>query len=193
MSTNNWILVGVAALIVITGAVFYFRSGSAHTNLGSQQATDTRKLLTYYDPRYGVAFNFPETYTVQDHDSTAGAKHHTIVVGDKASLASTTKNSEGSPVITMDIYDNPSKQSPVTWIKNNNFSNYRLGKDSTLSTTTVAGISAYAYPWDGLYPSTSIVFPENGKMYMLSVNYNSPNDQIYKDFARFVASVQFDQ
>jgi hypothetical protein len=193
-SARNSLLIGVIAICLIAAGVLYFRDKSTGTFLnGGSTATQQRPLLTYYDPRYGVAFNFPDNYAVKDHDSTSGAKHHTIVIGDKNELSSTTPNSEGPMVMTMDIYDNPSKQAADKWIKNNDFSNYKLSQNAPLSTTTVAGIPAYAYPWDGLYKSLSIVFPENGKMYMLSVNYNSTSDQLYKDFAGVVASIQFDQ
>jgi hypothetical protein len=193
MNSFYAILVGIVVLAAVIGGIFYFRAKTPTASQNSTVAADTRALKTYYDPRYGVAFNFRDSYTVQDHDSTSGVKHHTIIVGDKAALANPPKDSEGPPVMTIDIYDNPTKASTEKWIKNNDFSNYKLSQNSALSTTTVAGIPAYAYPWDGLYTSLSIVFPDNGKMYMMSVNYNSPSDQIYKDFAEVVASMQFDQ
>ncbi len=193
MNSTNTIILVVVALVVVISGFLYFRGTSTGTSQ-NQQVADTRAIKTYYDPRYGVAFNFPETYAVQEHDSTAaeGPKHHTIVIGDKNELANAPQNGEGPAVMTIDIYENTAKQTTEKWIKGNNFSNYKLSNDAELSSTTVAGISAYAYPWDGLYRSLSIVFPQGSRMYMMSVGYNAVSDQIYKDFAGVVASVQFD-
>lgn len=186
-------IIVVLALIII-GAIFYFFVARPGSTPGiPNTAVDTRPLKTYYDPRYGIAFNFPDTYTVQEHDSITVPKHHTIVIGDKAALANPPQNSESPPTMAIDIYDNPTKETPQKWITTNAASNYKQSENAALATTTVAGIPAYAYAWDGLYRSASIVFPDNGKIYMLSVGYNSPDDQLYKDFAGIVAAIQFDQ
>jgi hypothetical protein len=187
---SNIVIAIIVAILVLVGGAYYFRAGSVSTSTPS--TAQERPLKTYYDEKYGIAFNFPDNYAVQEHDSTEGTKHHTIVVGDEAALANPQANGETPPVITIDIYNNPTKQSAEKWIKGNDFSNYKLSGNAILASTSVAGIPALAYPWDGLYQSTSIVFPNKGKMYMISVGYISPQDQIYKDFPKVVASIQLD-
>lgn len=180
----------IALLIVIAASIAVFIVWYPKDK--AVETTDTRTLKTFYNPQYGIAFNYPDSYEVKEHDSTEGTKHHTIVVGDKAALSNVPQNSEGPAVISIDIYDNVARDSAEKWIRGNNFSNYKLSQDAKLSTTTVAGIPALSYPWDGLYPSISIVFPQKTSIYMLSVGYLSPEDQQYKDFAGIVSSIQFD-
>jgi hypothetical protein len=180
----------ISLLVVVAAAVIVFIGWYPRDK--AVEITDTRTLKTFYNLQYGVAFNYPDSYEIKQYDSTEGTKHHTIVVGDKAALAAVPENSEGPAVITIDIYDNAARLSGEKWIKTSDFSNYKLSQEAQLSTTTVAGIPALSYPWDGLYRSISIVFPQKTYMYMLSVGYNSPDDQQYKDFAGIVSSIQFD-
>lgn len=190
----NWkLIISVLAVIGIGIVAGMYLPRSQNGTTSTSTTASERPLKTYYDERYGIAFNFPDNYDVQEHDSTgAGAKHHTIVVGDKGALAGAPANSEGPPVITIDIFPNPGNPGAEKWIKATNESNYKLSPDGVLTATKVAGYDAIAYVWDGLYRSTTIVFPHKSQMYMLSVGYNSPTDQIRQDFPKVVASIQFD-
>ena len=189
---TRWVIIGLLVLALAIGALVYVLR-TPNNGITSPPESQARPLKTYYDPTYGIAFNFPDNYEIKEHDATGeGTKHHSIVVGDKSALASTAEGGEGPPVITIDIFDNPTHQTPEKWIKGTSFSNYKLSNNATFASTTVAGVPALAYPWDGLYSSNSIVFQEKNKIYMLSVGYNSPDDQIRKDFAVVVASIQFD-
>jgi hypothetical protein len=189
----RWILGAIIAIALIIAAVYALHLPQTQPQTSINTPTvEARPLKTFYNPTYGIALNYPDNYAVQEHDATGAQKHHSIIIGDKTALSNPPANSEGPPAMTIDIYDNPTHQTPEKWIKNNSFSNYKLSQNTTLATTTVATIPAFAYPWDGLYRSTSIVFPQKDKIYMLSVGYNSPDDQIRKDFAEVVASIQFD-
>lgn len=157
---------------------------------GINSANDARQLKTYYDERYGIAFNFPENYEISDRD--INAKHHTILIVDKVASSSVPADSEGPTAITIDIFNSPSTLAADRWIKNTQESNYKLSNDAALATTTVSTIPAFAYPWSGLYQATSIVFPHASRIYMMSVTYDAPSDLIVKDFAGIVASVQLD-
>lgn len=183
---TNWIYALLVVIILGAGAAYYLTQKPADTT--GSQVTDARQLKTYYDERYGMAFNFPDSYDVSDRE--VSATHHAIVLVDKAASATMPANSDGAPTITVDIFTKPSTLQADKWIKATKESNFVTG--TTLATTTVAAIPAVAYPWDGLYPGTSIVFPHSGRMYMVSVTYNAPTDQIYKDFAGVIASVQLD-
>ncbi len=187
MNSNIAFGIGFLVLVVLLGA--YFLIPGKPSDTGTPTVT-SRPLKTYYDERYKIAFNFPDNYVVTAHDPSAN--HHVIVLMEQAAASSTPTDSEGPPSMTMDIFSKPSTLQVDKWIKNTKESNYNLGQDSTLSTTTVAGEKALAYGWDGLYRSTSIVFSHLGRIYMVSVGYNAPTDQIFKDFAGVVASVQLD-
>jgi hypothetical protein len=182
----NWIYALIIVLVLGAAAVFFLTRTPAASV--ANQTADTRALKTYYDERYKMAFNFPESYDISDRE--VSATHHAMVLIDKVASSTMPKNSDGAPTITIDIFSKTTSLQADKWVKNSKESNYLAG--SALATTTVAEIPAVAYGWDGLYQGTSIVFPHSGKIYMMSVTYNSPNDQIYKDFAGVVASVQLD-
>jgi hypothetical protein len=162
----------------------------------AQSATSTvqdRPLKTFYNPTYGIALNYPDNYEVLEHDvSGEGTKHHEIIIGDKTMLANAPKNGEGPPVMMIDIFDNPGNSTAEKWVKSTSNSNFQPSSDSLLATTTIASENAVAYVWVGLYRGTSIVFTHKKSIYMLSVMYNSPDDQIRKDFAEVASSIQFD-
>jgi len=181
--------------VLAIGAAFYL-SRNGNTTPGAPTTntqTQDRPLKTYYDERYGIAFNFPDNYEVKESDATgAGTKHHTIVLGDKAALANPPVNSEGPPVITIDIFPNTPKQTVEKWIKGSNLSNFKQSPDGVMTATSIAGMPAMAYAWDGLYRSTSIVFEHRTYIVMMSVGQNSPTDPIVADFAKVVSSIQLD-
>ncbi len=184
---SNWIF---GIIIVLAAAILASFFLTKKPTTGTNSASDTRELKTYYDERYGIAFNFPDSYAISDRDPAA--KHHTIVLVDKVASASMPAESDGPPAVTIDIFSTPTTLLADKWIKNTQDSNYKLSGDTALATTSVNGIPAFAYPWSGLYQATSIVFPHAGRIYMMSVTFNSQTDLIVKDFAAIVASVQLD-
>jgi hypothetical protein len=190
---NQKTTVGIIVIaLALSGAAAYFflpRSNTPAQSSSEQQ----RPLKTFYSEKYGIAFNYPDNYAVKEQDVTGeGTPRHTIVVADAAALASAPEASEAPPSITIDIFPNSQNQTVEKWIKGSNFSNYKLSPDGKLSATSIAGEQAMAYAWDGLYPSTSIVFSHKKQIFMISVGQNAPTDQIVKDFPGVVASIQFD-
>lgn len=191
----RWIAAILAVVAVAIGVIYYLRAPSASTP--DTGAGAERPLKTYYDERYGIAFNFPDNYIVEEHPPAGGqtgegTPQHTIVIGDKTAMENLPENGEGPPTMAITIFDNPAKEGTEKWIKGSNFSNYKLSPDGVLTTTAVAGTEALAYVTDGLYLTTNIVFPHRTYMVVLSVGQNSPEDQIVKDFARVVSSIQID-
>lgn len=190
---TKWILAGIAIIAALLLGGWYVMQNRSTTDGGTQTPVTSRTLKTYYDERYGIAFNFPDTYAVKENDSTGeGAKRHSIIVGEKSAIENPPVDSEAPPAITIDIYANPQNQSAEAWVKGNNNSNFKLSPDGQLTPIKVGGEDAMAYGWDGLYRSTSIVLNHKKQIFMLSVGSNAPSDQIVKDFAEVVASIQFD-
>lgn len=190
---SRWITAVVVIIVVALGAVYFLRAPKSPSTTATSTETTQRVLKTFYNQKYGIAFNYPDNYEVKEHDTAGeGTPRHTIVLADKAAVASVPEASEGPASISIDIFPNAKNDSPEKWVKGNSFSNYKLSPDNKLSATAIAGEEAVAYGWDGLYRSNSIVFNHKKQIFMLSVGYNSPEDQIVKDFASVVTSIQFD-
>ena len=89
---------------------------------------------------------------------------------------------EGPTTINLDIYQNNLDNLSIErWIKETSNSNYKLG-DGKLTSTSVDGLDALTYNWDGLYQGQTIVFAYKDNIYALSATHMTPNDQILKDF-----------
>jgi hypothetical protein len=70
------------------------------------------------------------------------------------------------------------------------YSNWKLGDDRYI-TTTVGGREAVEYRTTGLYEAMNYVFAGGDAIYMFSVTWLTPQDEIIRDFTRVKASFAF--
>lgn len=171
----------ITALSVIGAAVAI--SLGAYAFLGGLKQVP---MQAYANAEYDISFEYPQTYSLEERD-TAG--RHTIVIADKEALAEAPQNGEGPTAITVDIFDNPKRQTPSVWVRSDQASNFQLS-DGTLASSTVSGKESVAYLWDGLYRGESYVFTHKDNILMFSVTYLTPQDQIKKDFTNLLKSLK---
>ncbi len=156
----------------------------------SQTAAPTTSLPSFSSSPYGIAFTYPDSYSLTEKEvGTTKRLHHQIVLINKKDLP-LPKDGEGPPTITIDIRDNSTdKQSLDSWVKNYNVSNFKL-PNGTYATTTVDGIPAITYAWSGLYEGETTVFLHKGNIVVVSVTYLSAKDQIHGDYQYILNSIQ---
>ncbi|MES2215800.1 MAG: hypothetical protein V4481_00705 [Patescibacteria group bacterium] len=142
------------------------------------------------NPRYGVAFTYPDIYVQTEKEvGTKERFHDQIVLINKKDLP-LPSNGEGPPVISVDIFDNSTdKQSLDGWVRNSGVSNFSHS-NGAYATTTVDGIAAITYNWSGLYGGETTVFLHKGNIVAVSVTYLSPKDQILGDYQYVLNSMQ---
>lgn len=145
----------------------------------------------YISSKYGIAFSYADTYTLQERElGNAERWHHSIVLVDKEWLANIPVGGEGPPAIGIDIYQNNLDQlSLEEWVRGTSFSNFKLSVDGKLSLSTVGSAKAFYYQWDGLYRGESYVATHSGNIVVFSATYNTEDDQIRKDFREVLRSV----
>ncbi|MBI2610318.1 hypothetical protein HYW60_00050 [Candidatus Kaiserbacteria bacterium] len=167
-------------LIVVIGAYLLFGTRSPSVE-GARYANAT----------YGISFEYPSAHALQEREvGDAHRYHYSITLIDKEALATLPQNGEGPPTISVDIFQNNLDQLSIEqWVRGTNFSNFKLSPDGLLASTTVAGVPALSYTWDGLYRGESTVFTHKDNVIMLSVTYLSRDDQIRADFARVLSSL----
>ncbi len=191
-NSNLWLVViATVAVVGIAGFVIY-RSG-ALSGIDGSGVTLPTSTKTYESPAYGIAFQYPDTYAIQEHDAPGSAlrKHHSVVLMDRVAASSTPEGGEGPTAITIDIFQNDlDKLSVENWVRNTSNSNFKLSVDGNLVPLQIAGKQALGYTWDGLYRGDSVVLDHNKNIVMLSVTYNETSDQIHKDFAYILATLQ---
>jgi hypothetical protein len=168
------------ALILVFGYVSFSRVSSP-----SQVS-----VQHYGSDRYGLSFEYPATYRLQESDSPSGERlRHTITLTRAADLP-LPEAGEGPPTITIDLYQNDrDAYTTERWIRDSSSSNFKLGAER-LATTTISGSEALSYRWSGLYEGTTIAIARPAWVYAFTVTYMQPGDDIVQDFVRVRDSVR---
>ena len=187
MKMNYVAALGIV-LILGGGALYFFERGALSPSGGSNRAEHT---LSYTNPTYGLAFTYPDTYelTERDEEGSALRAWHTIVLIRKEDLPMP-EGGEGPPAITISLHENDlDHYTTEEWIRNVSASNYKLG-DGTLASTTISGLPALSYRWDGLYQGTTIALAQPSWVYALTVTYLEMGAPIVQDFVQIRDSVR---
>lgn len=169
-----------ALLIVLVGGFLWYKG----------QSPKVSDVETYANTTYGISFEYPGTYALQEREvGNAQRYHQALTLIDKEALANIPQNGEGPPAINVDIFQNNlDKLSIERWVRGSNNSNFKLSPDGTLTSGTVAGAPSLSYLWDGLYRGRSVVLSHKGNIIMLSVQWLTEEDAIIEDFADMLAS-----
>lgn len=179
------------ALILITaaGAYWYFNSQKTPS-----MTMGTENMVDFANETYGISFFYPTSYfmTEKETGTTAKTQHSIVLVKDtpdnRAIMNGTaTVASEGPTAITIDIYQNTGKLAVRDWITHD--TNWTVATKSATD-ATVAGLPAVTYSWSGLYEGKSYVVVKGDKVYVLSVTWLTPEDQIIKDFDMVLSSMK---
>jgi len=146
---------------------------------------------------FGVHFAYPKNYfLVEKQINTVSRRHFQVTL-----LEDTPENRllvegklpgrEGPPAITIDTFQNNlDRYTGEDWIRRTSFSNFKLG-NGVLEETLLGGEEAFAYSWSGLYEGRSVVRADENNVYMFSVTYLAPSDQIVKNFNSILQTVEF--
>jgi hypothetical protein len=185
----------------VTFAFLMVRSDKTISESGNKPVTtNTQKpvngLYSYASKVYSFSFQYPEQYVLDEKNvSTTKEKRHTftlITQTDKELMNAIGNNTDAVPTsITIDVFPEAATTQDVpTWVKNNAASNFKLSKNKVLATTTLAGIPAYAYTWDGLFGANSVAFAYKGNIIVASMTYITAQDVIWKDFGTVLQSIK---
>jgi hypothetical protein len=183
----KWLLIAIVVVLALFGALYLVPQPVGN---GTATSTPGTAFKTYENAEYGIAFNYPDTYTLVEHaGSAAGGSLHHIVIADTEALAQAPQNGEGPTAITFDIYSHTAT-STEAWIRSTPQSNFQLSPNGALTRVQVKGAEGYTYVWDGLYTGASVVFQHKSRIVMASVTTMSPTDPIATDFARILDSLE---
>ncbi len=189
-------VVAIIVVLAVIGAAAYImaRPVSEKPSIGEDQDPRERMMSYIGASEYDVDFLYPDSYTLVEHDvgNQAERAHHTVSLVLNDDYARMGTDSEGPTAITIDIFGNAQDSRGLEqWIRNTSISNFKLSKDQVLSTSTVAGLDALSYTWDGLYSGDSTVVRSGSRIYMFSVTYMDTAAPIRDHYAKLVKSVRF--
>lgn len=173
----------ILAVIALAIAFFAFFPHAPSSN--APEAPGVTASLLYNSAAHGFSFSFPDNYAVSEQTSTAA---DSIMLINKMNLP-LAQNSELPPVITIDVFQKATSTPLAKWLADNNqFSNFTLPGTVARATTIAHGLPAIGYIWQGLYQGLSIALENGTSVIILTGTYNSPSDQIVKDFEGVAAS-----
>jgi hypothetical protein len=191
MHRNKLFLILIATALVLGAAyaAYQYLPGVAGVQEKPPAAT-----FPYLSETYGIAFEYPETYTLTQLDVAASGNpapgFHQINITDTKMLEAAPANGEGPPAISVQIFRNTGGESLLSWIKSTQLSNFNLSLDKKTYNAQIGGADALAYTWDGLYPGNSFVFRHGNYLFMVSATYMTPEDPILADFTEMLKSIR---
>lgn len=146
---------------------------------------------------FGISFDYPKNYFVALERSFDGEReqHAIVLAGDTPAnreLFSNPKTAtDGPPTITLSIFQNNLDYYTLqSFVEGTNFSNFKLS-DGRKTEILIGGEKAWRYRATGLYENDNVVVVRPEYVYMITVFFNGPDDQIIKDFDELLRSVTF--
>lgn len=176
----------IIAVAVIVGGVFLF-----FYPLKKQVSP-----ATYSSLEYGLSFAYPKNYSIAENTFTGERLRHSIVIfedtpGNRDILSGYNQGTEWPPTITITVFQNNlDKYTLQSFVEGTSFSNFKLS-DGNKTETVVAGRPAWRYRATGLYENDNVVVVRPEYVYMFTVFFNSPEDQIRDDFESILKTVSF--
>lgn len=145
----------------------------------------------------GLAFGYAEgEYVLEEKTSESSdndelKKHIILTPYADYQDAKNREGGEGSPHLSLMVYENVSKESPSVWIDNNkSASNIDLAI-TVPKEEVVAGANALSYTIDGLYLTDVYVIASNGYIYVASSSYIDDQSKTIVDFKGWLDSFTF--
>lgn len=183
MGTNKLVpAIAVATAAVLVG-YFFWQNSFAVIPVAS---------MPHYSSEDGVSFMYPDTYELSMHVEGNGERSwNFLVLLPKGYVPP--EAGEGPPSISMGVFPNPEGLSVEQWVKGDGRSNWKLIVDDRASRPMiVGGKAALWYHYSGLYETDSVAVAYGEKIFLFSVGWLDPQDQIRLDFNNLVSGVQFD-
>jgi hypothetical protein len=175
---------------IIVGLVFGLWYMSTSRQLSHNAGIDAKQATIGE-----VSFAYPSHYGVYEKVNSPYTKALNTVVWYENTIPNqnffagkTPSPSEPPTALSLDIFANEKNSSPKEFLMSDR--PYMFGKGDGVS-VTINGKQGLVLDWDGLYRGKSVVFNHDGKLYIFSVTYNSPQDEMVRNFDLMMGSVSF--
>lgn len=154
-------------------------------------------LKTYRSEAYGISFSYPALYRLEEREVGGAERGRYVIVltedteENRLIREGKSPGREGPTAITVEVFQNNLDRTPLeAWVEGTSYSNYKLAL-APYRETTLAGVPALAYSWDGLYRGESVVAEHARNIVMLSVTYLAPEDAIRAHFETVRSTAAF--
>jgi hypothetical protein len=154
-----------------------------------------QSMVSYVNSAYGISFEYPSGYYLRERSNVGapGYPQLSLVLVQDTPMnrdildGKATEAMEGPTSITVDAYQNPKKISVRDWAENE--ADWRVEMKNS-KTVVVSGKEGFSFEWDGLYRGKSILLANGEKIYVFTVTWLTPEDQIIKDFDMVLDTVR---
>lgn len=190
MTTGAKIVLVVVALIVVAFGVAFGASRYLVSKLDGTGGVSAP--LTVFDNEHlGLAFEHPDRYVpTVSHTGNTESEWHVVTLLPAGYVPP--EAGEGPPAISVQDIPNPEGLGVRQWVVGDARSNWQLTIDDRASRNiTVDGLPAIWYHYSGLYETDSVAVAANGKIYLFSVGWLEPQDQVRTDFNNLLNTVHF--
>lgn len=185
-SVKKVYLVGALLLICMGAGVLWVYPA---LKTSTQKPPVQSSLVAYRSDEHHIAFDYPDTYTLESHDfDITGVEGVYLVLMPKG--VTLPEGGEGPPTVTVSIFKNPTHMPLGDWIqKQSGMIPASGGWDYT--ETKIGGEEAIAYTSTGLYESDNVAVAYGERVYVFSASWLTREDQTLKDLALILPTVTF--
>lgn len=175
------ISIGIAILIVL-GIVYVFWH-----NRVEAPVSQTTALKQYISREYGVSFEYPGGYNVEEKNiKQAGTRFYYQVILTDGVMGD--KPMDGPANISMEIFGNTlEKQSAEKFVLNSDYSNFNLS-NKKLETKTYGTMGGVQYTHDGLYATSAFVTATDKYIFKFSVSID--DKKMVSDYENILKTVR---
>lgn len=193
--SSRLIVIGMLAAVLF--GVYFLVPSVKETRMGAGTSTPqvlpNQEAKHYKNTTYGIAFDYPSGYVLDEGERGDGHREHYGIVLVREEDSEPRLNSEGPTALTVDIYQNNlDKQTLTGWLIGSNQSNFKLS-DGTYASTTIHGREAITYRWSGLYEGETTAFLHNDRIVVVSVTFMTPGDENIDTYKKTFSSLRLSE
>lgn len=180
----------IVLLLFIAVTLIFFGLQFIEKELGTKE---------YVSKEVPLSFNYLEGYLLDERWQGNGERtwYQVMLVEDTQEnkdllSGKITEPREGPVAIVVSVFPNTlDGYTTERFVKETNYSNWKLSPDGLLEEIGVAGEEGLVYRFSGLYEGEAVVVARPEHVYMFSVTYQNQNDQIHKDFKKLLGTIAF--
>ncbi len=138
----------------------------------------SNELINYQSVDLGWQFAYPKGYLVTEKDKRIILTTSPIKIGSH------------QPNITFEQYPNREKKSVPDWLKSEPRSNFSLSS-GRLEEVAIGQLTGLLYRWAEVYHGETVAVAAGNFIYLATVTYQKPTDQIRADLAALLPTIIF--
>lgn len=176
------LLMALAILGLLGVAVFH----DVRSRNSPPTTTGIESVNQYENQDLGISFTYPQRYAKAEGPLGEDGGYGIELVREED--AKVPENGEGPRTVSVRAYPH-NGVALEAWLREARESNY---SGAATSAVAVAGRTAIAYPWEGLYQGRTVAFAHRGRIVLVTVTYDSPEDGILAAYRQVLESLRLE-